>query len=101
MSVCSLPPAPRRQNRHGQTLNTSPAGTVAAYRGSPTQANFDPVNNDRKWTAPFPLVNIFRTSSETAQHRVWWLGGLGDGTDIKPGNYTQVHATSEAGFIRS
>ncbi|KAF6821717.1 serine endopeptidase [Colletotrichum musicola] len=67
-------------------------GTVAAYRGSPSQANFDPANDDRKWTASFPLVNIFRTSIETARHHVWWLGGLGDGTDIKPGNYTMRFA---------
>ncbi|KAF9871425.1 hypothetical protein CkaCkLH20_11072 [Colletotrichum karsti] len=67
-------------------------GTVAAYRGSPSQANFDPARDDRKWTAAFPLVNIFRTSIETARHHVWWLGGLGDGTDIKPGNYTMRFA---------
>ncbi|KAF5495352.1 Minor extracellular protease vpr [Colletotrichum siamense] len=67
-------------------------GTATGYRGSPSQANFDPARDDKNWTVAFPLVNIFRTSIETARHRVWWLGGLGDGTDIKPGNYTMRFA---------
>ncbi|KAL0936199.1 serine endopeptidase [Colletotrichum truncatum] len=67
-------------------------GSATAYRGSPSQANFDPSSNDKSWTTAFPLVNIFRTSIETPRHHVWWLGGLGHGEDIKPGNYTMRFA---------
>lgn len=62
-------------------------GTVAYWAESGYYYYFDPATDDANNTISFPLKGIYRSSVDVPDQEYWWLGRLGDGTQIKPGKY--------------
>ncbi|CAK7222069.1 hypothetical protein SEUCBS140593_004772 [Sporothrix eucalyptigena] len=63
-------------------------GTVAYFAESGEVGYFDPAINNASDTISFPLSDLYRSSVDVYDTEYWWLGGLGNGSQIANGNYT-------------
>lgn len=68
-------------------------GSATYFVDSDSYWAFDPDTMDKEAVIPFPLTNIFRTTTwNWYSQGYWWFGKLANGTYIAPGNYTCVHS---------
>ncbi|KAH7375188.1 serine endopeptidase [Plectosphaerella cucumerina] len=62
-------------------------GTVAAWSLAGQKFQFDPAVDSAEDVFPLPLTSVPRSLSGRRGPDLWWLGGLGNGTQIAPGRY--------------
>jgi hypothetical protein len=63
---------------------------VAYYALSGEVSAFNPGFDNSSDTISFPLSDVYRSSVDVYDTEYWWLGGLGNGSQIANGNYTYV-----------
>jgi hypothetical protein len=63
-------------------------GAATSWANSGYVQYFDPLFDDETDVIPFPMSEMFRSSSGQYVSELWWFGRMADGTQIAPGNYT-------------
>ncbi|GME30155.1 putative glucan synthase protein [Neofusicoccum parvum] len=64
-------------------------GPATGWAGAESYSYFDPAVQDANETFTFPVDDVYRNAqTQASYHTYWWFGGLGNGSQIAPGNYT-------------
>lgn len=61
-------------------------GTATQHVKSSAGAFFDPSLDDPDQASPFPILDVARTQLPSV-YQSWWLGKLGNGSQIAEGRY--------------